>query len=81
MPRNRGRLFFCEVAALGLCGKPRADAGARLPHDHLSTPPSRSAYLLEQPDNFAQFLQLLLVICCLSRCLPHGLSPSLAYEE
>ena len=80
MPRNRVRLFLCEVAALALRGKPRADADAHLPHYHLSPPPSRSPYLLEQPDNFAQFLQLLLVVCCLPSCPRHGLRPVISVQ-
>jgi len=68
---------LCEVAALALRGKSRADADACLPHCQLSSPPSRSSYLLEQPDNFAQFLQPLLMIGCRPPCLSHGLRPTI----
>jgi len=75
MPGNRSHLFLCEVAVLALRGNPRAVADGCFPHQHLSPPPSRFPYLLEQLNNFARFLQLLLVICCLPPCFSHGVSP------
>ena len=63
------------VAALWLRRDPRADADAHLPHYQLPSPAADSSYLLEQPDNLAQFLQLLLVICCPPPCFSHGLRP------
>jgi len=66
---------LCEVAGLSLRGNPRADADGRFPHQHLSPPPSRFPYLLEQLNNFARFFQLLLMICCLPPCFSHGLRP------
>jgi len=65
---------LCAVAGLSLRGNPRAVADGRLPHQHLSPPPSRFPYLLEQLNNFARFLQLL-VICWLPPCFSHGLRP------
>ena len=61
-----------RVAALSLRRDRRGNA--HLPHCCLSSTPSASSYLLEQPDNFAQFLQLL-VICSLPSCLSHGPHP------
>ena len=73
--RSRGGLFLRVVVALPLRRDPRADADAHLLHYQLPSPAADSSYLLEQPDNLAQFLQLLLVICCLPPCFSHGLRP------
>ena len=73
--RSRGGLFLRVVVALPLRRDPRADADAHLLHYQLPSPAADSSYLLEQPHNFAQCLQLLLVIWCLPPCFSHGLRP------